>query len=163
MSILKNSLIYKLWLFIRTSYQNSYYHKLGLFFSKKSKDSKSLYLYNNYINKAPASHNVILIPKVIDIFAKPFRFISNNAKESICSKILKNIQSELNKSFIYSILLIMTTFSLGINIALFIKGDIDILYSSLLVVSIISFFIYIKVEKYIVNSLIYKLLNTIFN
>jgi len=163
MNAIKNSLIYKLWLFITNSYQNSYYHKLGVFFSERSKNSKTILLYNNYINKTPASHNVILIKKFMDIFLKPFRFLSKSAKESTCNKILQTTQREFNKNFIYGILLIMTTFSLGINIALFIKGDINMMYSSLLVVSIISFFIYIKVEKYIINSLIYKVLKTIFN
>ena len=163
MEIFNNSLIGKFWALLTKCHVSSTYHKFGLFSSKAKTSSKTNKLFFRYINKTPYSHNANFSSNFISVISKPFKLLNSYAKTSFFSKILTQLKKSINGNFIFSFLIIIMTFSLGLNISYFIKGQTNILYTTLFIVSIISLFIYIRVEKYIKYSLIYKIIKTILN
>ena len=163
MEIFNNSLIGKSWILLKRCYASSIYHKFGLFSNKTKLSSKTNKFFSKSINKTPNSHNANLSYSFISIIRKPFKLLNNYAKTSSLSKILTQLTKDINSNFIFSFLIIIMTFSLGLNISYFIKGQTNILYTTIFIVSIISLFIFIRVEKYIKYSFIYKIIKAIFS
>ncbi|MBN2853587.1 MAG: hypothetical protein JXQ23_12695 [Clostridia bacterium] len=163
MKYFKYSLLFKIWNFLCFCYQNSHYHKLGMALSAISLKSKAHQVMKRYIERTPSSHQARITDGTVHFLTKPFSFLKKYSGESKSSQWLHQISQQFNQHVIFSFLLILTTFSLGLNIADFIKtGTPDILYSSIFIASVIAFFLYMKVEKFIRYSLIYRMLDSIF-
>lgn len=162
MNIFKNSIIYKIWAIICKAYLHSNYHKLGLFFYNASINSVSLKKINKRFEKKDSSQFASMTLTIISFVATPFRWLSTQATLSISKKLYISFKKQVNNNLIYTVLLILTASTFGINLMYFIKGENNIWLTTLFIFSIISFIVYQKIEKYITYSMISRLITDLF-
>ncbi|MCK5811970.1 MAG: hypothetical protein KAG94_03675 [Clostridiales bacterium] len=163
MNIFKNSIIYKIWTLICKAYTHSNYHKLGLFFHNVSVNSISIKKINNMFRKEDSSNFAIMTLAIISFIATPFRWLSTQANSSINKRLFVSFKKQVNNNLIYTILLVLTASTFGINLMYFLKGENSIWLMTLFIFSIILFIVYQKIEKYIPHSLSSRFFTTIFH
>lgn len=163
MNIFKHSFLYRILMSIKTYYQYSFYYRIGCYFSRINKYSHVHKSYGKHINKEAVSHHATMTWKTVMFMTTPFRYLKSIALHSKVGSFMHSFNKDAKAHLLYGILLMVTTYAIGLNLATFFKGELDFVYSGVLAISIITLFIYMKVEKYSRYSSLHKLLTTIFD
>ncbi len=162
MKIFKYSIIYKVWTIISQAYNHSNYHKLGLFFHNALISSVTSKKANKVLMKKDSSTFASMTLAIISFIIFPLRWLSKQADLSLSKKMFASFSREVNNNFIFTILLILTASTFGINMMYFIRGEHNVWLMTSFIFSIILFIVYQKVEKYIPYSIISRLLKDLF-
>lgn len=157
--IVKHSLLYRFISKLISYYEHSEFNKLDLFFKKAYLNSKTKKVVSSYINSVPRCEKAALSNRFLNKFSGFFTRFADYNKNSLTFKLFHTINSSIIKKPIESFLVSATALLVGINTLLFIKEIPSNLFNALFIIFIITYLVFIKVQKYYINSFICKIYN----